>query len=201
MRARPDHASVESRLKQLSLLPQTLPPGFGYQPVFLTRAELARLPWKPYQYGEYTAHREIAAYGMEDKGVQGHDPAREPPAFIVPYRDRIASVFGADHARLVVVPFTRYPVGAAIGWHSDAPMYAGVFGFSLLSDCVMDFRLPPREGSGERPTELHVDLDAHGAYTMQGPSRYPWQHRIKAMRSERYSITFRSLRASASWPV
>lgn len=187
-------------MKQLSLLSDPFPPGFSYVPDFLTReeeqailAELPRLPWKHYQYGEYTANRLIAAYGMEDKVAQGHGH-REPPAFIRPYLERVARTFDTDPSEIAAVLFTHYPAGAAIGWHSDAPMYEKVFGFSLLSDCVMDFQLT----TGKQKQLLHVDLDARGAYTMQGPSRWPWQHRIREHKKERYSITFRSLRRDAT---
>jgi alkylated DNA repair protein (DNA oxidative demethylase) len=183
-------------MKQLSLLTDPFPPGFDYRPDFLTPEEeqallreLPHLPWKNYQYGEFTANRRIAAYGMEDKLAQGHE-GQEPPAFILPYLDRVARTFDADPAELVAVLFTHYPVGAAIGWHSDAPMYEKVFGFSLLSDCVMDFQLV----TGKQKQLVHLDLEARGAYTMQGPSRWPWQHRIREHRQERYSVTFRSLK-------
>jgi alkylated DNA repair dioxygenase AlkB len=47
---------------------------------------------------------------------------------------------GREPGELVDPLVTRYPPGAGIGWHRDAPQFGEVGGISLLTACRMRFR-------------------------------------------------------------
>ena len=83
----------------------------------------------------------------------------------------------------------RYPAGAAIGWHRDAPMFGSpVIGVSLLSPCAMHFRTGP---GGDKYVQL---LEARSLYILDGAARTKWQHSIPRTKEPRYSITMRTMR-------
>jgi alkylated DNA repair dioxygenase AlkB len=85
----------------------------------------------------------------------------------------------------------RYPPGAAIGWHRDAPMFGTpLIGVSLLYPCAMKFRRAQGDGF-EQHTQL---LEPRSLYILGGASRSEWQHSIPPIKSLRYSITMRTLR-------
>jgi DNA oxidative demethylase len=82
---------------------------------------------------------------------------------------------------------TRYPAGAGIGWHTDAPR----FGESIVGVTL--------GGSGQfqlrryRSEEIAYELEAEpgSMYLMHGPARWDYQHQVVPVESERYSLTFR----------
>jgi alkylated DNA repair protein (DNA oxidative demethylase) len=73
---------------------------------------------------------------------------------------------------------------------------------SLLSPCRMRFRpyqkAPAGQSqSGARRTATHeVLLERRSAYLLTGAARSAFEHHIPAVTTLRYSITFRTLRAS-----
>jgi alkylated DNA repair dioxygenase AlkB len=88
---------------------------------------------------------------------------------------------------------TRYPPGAGIGWHRDAPMFgATVLGVSLAGCCRMRFQ---RTVGGERHTTEAV-LRPRSSYVLTGAARFAWQHSIPSTKELRFSITFRTLKMS-----
>lgn len=91
---------------------------------------------------------------------------------------------------------TRYPPGAGIGWHRDAPMFGPkVIGVSLLSESRMRFQRKVPEG---RQVFEQV-LEPGSAYVLQDEVRRSWQHSIPAVKSLRYSITFRTVKNPHRW--
>lgn len=78
----------------------------------------------------------------------------------------------------------RYPPGASIGWHRDAPAFGAVIGVSLLSVCRMRFQ----RGSGPARQVAALDLPPRSVYVLDGAARTAWQHSIPPTRSLRYSI-------------
>jgi DNA oxidative demethylase len=86
----------------------------------------------------------------------------------------------------------RYPPGAQIGWHRDAPMFGTVVGVSLGSSARLRLR---REVDGE-PRAFELELEPRSGYVLAGPARTAWQHHVPPAKSLRYSITFRTLRRS-----
>jgi len=95
-----------------------------------------------------------------------------------------------DPQDLVQVIVGRYPAGAGIGWHRDAPIFERIAGVSLLAPCRMRFQ----RGSGGDRSVAELHLASRSAYLMSGDARSEWQHSIPATKSLRYSITFRTLR-------
>jgi alkylated DNA repair dioxygenase AlkB len=97
---------------------------------------------------------------------------------------------------LAQILVTRYPPGATIGWHRDAPMFGPtVVGVSFLSSCRIRFQ---RQHEGRRQV-FEVDLQPRSGYILGGAVRSAWQHSIPPTKSLRYSITFRTLRNPARW--
>jgi alkylated DNA repair protein (DNA oxidative demethylase) len=96
-----------------------------------------------------------------------------------------------DSSDLVQALVSRYPPGAGIGWHRDAPMFGSkVIGISLLTPCRMRFQRRARD------TRLvyALELEPRSGYVLAGSARWAWQHSIPPTKALRYSFTFRSLR-------
>ena len=89
---------------------------------------------------------------------------------------------------------SRYPPGAGIGWHRDAPQFGDVSGISLLTACRMRFR----RGRPRAWETAEVTLEPCSAYVLSGPARARWQHHIPPVTKERWSMTFRTLRHDAA---
>jgi alkylated DNA repair dioxygenase AlkB len=174
-----------------------LPPGFVYQRDVITRdeeaamlAEIAQLDFHTVTMHGVVARRRVIQYGwkygFDRKGLQA---GSEIPAFLLPLRERIASIAQVEPDALSEALLTEYQPGAPIGWHRDAPGFGVVVGVSLLSPCRFRFRRRPERGS-ER---VDVVLEPRSAYVLAGAARSAWQHSIPAVDALRYSVTFRTL--------
>jgi alkylated DNA repair dioxygenase AlkB len=73
-------------------------------------------------------------------------------------------------------------------------MFDIVVGVSLLGACRFQFQ----RGKGDVRETAAVLLEPRSAYVLTGAARSEWQHSIPPMRTRRYSITFRTLRAGRS---
>jgi alkylated DNA repair protein (DNA oxidative demethylase) len=132
-------------------------------------------------------------YDYERRGlIRDADPI---PDWIEPVRAVAAELAAVGAEDLVEVLVQRYPEGAQIGWHRDAPMFGTVVGVSLLSSCRIRFR---RDVGGERRT-FEVELAPRSGYVLAGEARTVWQHHVPPTKSLRYSITFRTLRNPERW--
>jgi alkylated DNA repair dioxygenase AlkB len=174
-------------------------PGFRYVPDVLTgdeeRAllvELARLPFHEVRMRGVAARRTVVHYGWD----YGYDswavsPTDPLPGFLEPLRARAAALAALDPVALEQVLVARYPPGAGIGWHRDAPMFGPVVvALSLGAECVLRFR----RGPGRDAPHLRVPIAPRSAYVLSGPARAAWQHSIPPVRTLRYSVSFRTLR-------
>jgi alkylated DNA repair protein (DNA oxidative demethylase) len=129
-------------------------------------------------------------YDYERRGViEEADPV---PDWLLPVRARAAELAALEPEELVEVLVQRYPEGAQIGWHRDAPMFGVVAGVSLLSPSRLRFR---RNVDEQRHT-YEVLLEPRSGYVLAGPARTAWQHHVPPTKSLRYSITFRTLKES-----
>jgi DNA oxidative demethylase len=88
----------------------------------------------------------------------------------------------------------RYPAGATIGWHRDAPAFGTVVGISLGGSSRLRFQ----RGKGDARRVWEVLLAPRSGYVLSGPARTSWQHSIPPTKELRYSITFRTLRGDGS---
>jgi alkylated DNA repair dioxygenase AlkB len=69
-------------------------------------------------------------------------------------------------------------------------MFGVVVGVSLLSPCRFRFQ----RGKGAERRTAAVILDPRSGYVLDGAARWQWQHSIPVAKSERYSVTYRTLR-------
>jgi alkylated DNA repair dioxygenase AlkB len=147
-------------------------------------------------YGEVRMHGQVArrtvrhygvSYDFEAADIAPGDPV---PDWLFQVRRRCAALLGIEEERLAECLLTRYPPGATIGWHRDAPAFGDVVGVSLGSACLLRFQ----RGQGAERRVFEQVLEPRSAYALTGPSRTAWQHSIPAVGDERYSITFRTLR-------
>jgi len=84
---------------------------------------------------------------------------------------------------------TNYPVGAGIGWHTDASCFDDcILGISLASEARLQFK-----ANGSKQVSFEVKAAPGSLYIMQGAARWNYEHQIIPVRAERYSLTFRSV--------
>jgi alkylated DNA repair dioxygenase AlkB len=175
------------------------PDGLTYQPEFLTRdeerelvASVEHLPFQEVRMHGVAAKRTVIHYGWDyDYEQWAIRPADPFPDFLTPLIARCAAAVGIEIARLEQLMVARYPPGAAIGWHRDAPMFGSpVVGVSLASACVMRFR----RGKVRAWETYDQPLAPRSLYVLSGPARVTWQHSIPRTPELRYSITLRTLR-------
>ena len=188
-----------------SLFPPDLPPGFRYEDAFLTAddeaaliARIDEVTFSAFEMRGVIARRRVAFFG------QAYDASRptEPmPAFLEPLRARAADWASVETGALAMTLINEYQPGAPIGWHRDAPQYDIVVGVSLGSPCRMRLRpyVSPaaHAAGGVRRTATHeLVLEPRSIYLISGPARSAFEHSIPAVDALRYSITFRTLRAT-----
>jgi DNA oxidative demethylase len=174
------------------------PPGLRYLPDLLDPPEEAALldRLRTLEYAEVRMHGQVARRVVRHYGVDyDYDTARttpgEPvPDWLVALRGRCAGLLDRTADELAEVLVTRYPPGATIGWHRDAPAFGDVVGVSLGSACAMRFQ----RGSGDQRRVFEQPLDPRSGYVLSGSARTAWQHSIPAVPAERFSVTFRTLR-------
>jgi alkylated DNA repair dioxygenase AlkB len=112
------------------------------------------------------------------------------PEWLLPVRERAATLAGVEPGELVEILVQRYPPGAQIGWHRDAPAFGIVVGISLLTPARMRLR---RDKGGVRQA-FDLELEPRSGYVLTGEARTAWLHHIAPAKELRYSITFRTLR-------
>ena len=181
------------------------PEGLVYQPDFITEDEEGQLlaaiddmDFRDVVMHGQKALRTVRHFGFDyEYESYGKLEAADPlPSSLVWLRDRCAVLAGLAPAELAQTLVSRYPPGAPIGWHRDAPMFgAKVIGVSLLSGCRMRFQ----RRTPDVRLVYELELAPRSAYVLGGAARTAWQHSIPPAKSLRYSITFRTLKNPAKW--
>ena len=177
-----------------------LPEGFCYYEDILSPAEEAVLleGVRTLAFGEVRMRGQVArrrtihfgwTYGYETWRVE---PGPAIPDFLLALRTRAARLVAVEADALAEVLVTHYPPGAGIGWHRDAPAFGVVVGVSLLGACRFRFQ----QGRDSARSTRALVLAPRSAYVLAGAARWQWQHAIPPGREERYSVTFRTLRAT-----
>lgn len=182
----------------------TLPEGLTYVPGFLTEAEerdvlavLATVELHPYLLYDTPSRRLVRSFGLAQvAGAYDAGPAAPIPAELGWLRDRCAGLMGRQPGELADLLVARYPPGAGIGWHRDAPQFGEVSGVSLRAACRMLFR----RGRPRAWQTAELTLEPRSAYVLSGPARAHWQHHIPPVTKERWPMTFRTLRRAAAGP-
>ena len=175
------------------------PEGLVYRPELLTPEEerplldeLERLDFREIRMHGVVAKRTARHYGVDyDYERRAALQEAEPiPEWLLPVRERAAELAAVEPDELAEILVQRYPPGAQIGWHRDAPAFGTVVGISLGSPARMRFRRD--KGGGRRTFEL--ELEPRSGYVLAGEARKAWQHHVPPAKALRYSITFRTLR-------
>ena len=174
------------------------PEGLLYVPDFLTEDEERRLVavFDQLEFDEVrmrgqAAKRTVVHFGYRyDYEAWRLTPVGPLPSSLSDLRARAGALVDVEPELLAETLVTRYPPGAGIGWHRDAPLFGPkVVGVSLLSVCSMRFQ---RRAATVRTTHA-IDLAPRSAYALTGAARWSWQHSIPSTGGLRYSVTFRTL--------
>ena len=175
------------------------PPGLVYQPDLISEDEersllevIERLSFDEIRMHGVVAKRTAKHFGLDydyerRATVEEVDPI---PDWLLPLRSKAAALAGVEREELVEALVQRYPEGAQIGWHRDAPAFGIVVGISLASRSRMRFR---RDKGGVRRT-FELELEPRSGYVLAGEARTALKHHVPPTKALRYSITFRTLR-------
>ena len=178
--------------------PSEEPEGLVLRPDLLTVDEedellvrMGDLRFDPIVMHGQEARRTARHYGLGyDYESRAPRPGEPIPDWLLPVRRRAADLASESPEDLVEALVQRYPAGATIGWHRDAPAFGTVIGVSLGGSARLRFQ----RGTGERRRIWEVPLEPRSGYVLAGAARWSWQHSIPATKELRYSITFRTLR-------
>lgn len=191
------------RTRRVAAEASEAPPGLAYYPGFLDEdaerlliGEIGTYPFREVVMHGQAARRTVLHFGWDYDydgwSVHRTDP---PPPSLRALADRCAEVAEVAARDLEQFLVARYPAGATIGWHRDAPMFgATVVGVSLASSCRMKFRRKVEDGY-----RIHtLTLEPRSLYIIGGEARSQWQHSIPPTKELRYSITMRTLKKRAA---
>ena len=180
---------------QLSFDIDEQPAGLVYLPDFISADEeralveaMAGIDWQAVVMHGQAAKRTVAHFGL----TYGYDswsldPAAPLPAWVAPLLPRVAAAMHEPLNAIAQLLVSRYPEGARIGWHRDAPMFGPtVAGLSLAGACALKLRTD----DGGRHS---LTLAPRSLYVLGGAARAVWQHMIPPVPALRYSLTFRTL--------
>lgn len=177
------------------------PEGLSYVADFLSTdeeraliAEIETYPFHNVVMRGQVARRTVIHFGWDyDYDGWKIHPTTPAPASIRALADRAAQLAEIAPESLEQFLIARYPPGATIGWHRDAPMFGSpVIGVSLGAPCRMRFRRKEKEGQS---FELFEQLlEPRSLYILGGATRTQWQHSIPPIKGLRYSISMRTLR-------
>lgn len=192
------------------MLPLDLPPqlavsvlpGLHQRENFITRSDEQALiagiedaGLTPFLYHQWTGKRLTKSFGWSYDFQTGvFAPAEPMPHWAVPLQTRAARFAGLEPDELEQLLLIRYDPGAGIGWHRDRPGFEHVIGISLGEPATMRFRRRTETGF----SRVNAPLRPRSIYHMRDEARHDWEHSIAPMEALRWSITFRSLRKSAS---
>lgn len=179
------------------------PQGLTYAGAFLDEEEERELlaEVEAYEFHEVrmrgqVARRTVIHFGWDyDYDGWKIHPTTPPSPRLRALADRCAAFANIAPESLEQFLVARYPPGATIGWHRDAPMFGSpVLGLSLASACTMKFRRETASGF----EVFHQLLEPRSLYVLGGEARSRWQHSIPPTRSLRYSISMRTLKRRPS---
>lgn len=175
------------------------PAGLSYQADFITEGEhgallafVRALGFREVRMRGYPAKRTTVHFGYDYAiGQRQVEPTDPIPPELLWLRDRCADAARVPREELVELLATRYPPGAGIGWHRDAPQFGSVVaGVSLATACTMKFR----RKVAETWVRYELVLEPRSLYVLAGAARRHWQHGITETPEERFSLTFRTMK-------
>ncbi len=156
--------------------PPAAPAGLVYVPGFISpreeqelAADIAALPFKPFEFHGFTGNRRTVSFGMhyafDGSGLREAQPM---PDWLEPLRARAAALAGLDPQALVHALVIEYAPGAGIGWHRDRPVFGDVVGISLLAPAPLRFR----RKSGAKWERFTLTAEPRSAYLLRGEARH-----------------------------
>lgn len=175
---------------------ETMPAGFVYlENVFGEEdeqqllQELRTLEYRQDQFRGKLLKRSAAHFGYAYLATGRRLLSAEPfPAFLSAVIDKCLP-YCPSGAKFTQCLVSRYPPGAGIGWHVDAPQFGEyVAGVSLGSVARLMFR-PAKQAE----TGAGIAVAPRSVYIMSGSARWSYEHRITPVKAVRYSLTFRSV--------
>ena len=136
--------------------------------------------------------REYSQFGFR-YGSSGRKLEREAqfPGFLLELAEK-ARPFCIPEEPINQCIVARYPPGAGIGWHTDASSFGNcIVGMSLRGTARLQFR----RDNAEHP-EHELILRSRSLYSMRGLARWSYQHRVPPVKSVRFALTMRHVRAA-----
>src|ERR1700709_1770894 len=101
-------------------------------------AEIAQLPFKPFEFHGYLGKRRIVSFGWRyDYAGRALRKSSAIPAFLLAVRRTAAAFAGVAEDGLRQILVTEYASGAGIGWHRDKPMFEDVVAPSVPTPCTL----------------------------------------------------------------
>jgi hypothetical protein len=140
----------------------------------------------------FPQHRQFASRGSGRRPIGLRRPIQNLPTELQPQIECAEQFAGLGTGSVVEALVNRYPPGASVGWHNDAPVCKAIIGVSLGASCTIQFKT---RGTKELRMFERI-LMPRSAYIVRDGARDDWQHRIPPTRSERFSLTFRSLESA-----
>lgn len=176
---------------------QDSPQGLLYIPAFLSAEdqlsllrELETLDYKHDSFRGQKLKRSYAQFGFEYVST-GHGLKQAPsiPEFLSRLIEKVVKHHLPEETFNQVI-VTRYPAGAGIGWHTDAPVFGEcIFAVSLGAHARLQLR-----PIGTKDKTFEIVVAPGSMYILAGQARWHYQHQIVPVKSDRYSITFRHVR-------
>lgn len=153
-------------------------------------AEIEETPLAPFRFQQWTGRRETISYGLHYDFTASSLQETEPfPQWLNQLARRVERECVLPAQSIVHALLTRYPVGAAIGWHRDRAIFGDVFGISLGAEAVL--RLRRRKPAGF--SRYFLPLRPGSLYRLSGEARQLWEHSIVPLQQLRWSITLRTI--------
>lgn len=185
--------------------PSFLPPGFCYQPDFITSAEeqtllaaSGRIDLQELIFQGHKAKRRVKSYGydynFDTRKITAGEPVPEQFLFLT---ERIADKLAVPVRDIAEMLVTEYPEGSVINWHRDAPPFGIIAGVSLLSECRFRFR-PYDKTKQSRSSIVSLTVLPRSLYIIKDEARSMWEHSIMPVKAQRFSITFRTLKQNGT---
>jgi alkylated DNA repair dioxygenase AlkB len=184
------------------------PRGFRYEPLFLGAPEqqglldkIAGLEYTHDRFRGRALRRSYVQYGFAyitaGRQLTSALPIPEFAQSLINHVRRAIPDTPAFNRCIV----TKYPAGAGIGWHTDAPQFGDcLVAVSLAAPAMLEFR-----GVGAAHATYSLVLAPGSLYLCRGAARWHYQHRVLPVKGARYSITLRTVaqhqNASAGHPA
>ncbi len=178
-----------------------MPTGLEYEPELISEAAerdalqvIEGLEFHEIEMHGQVAKRTVTQFGLRyEFGTWKLEETDPLPTPLEPIRETAARLAGLEPSELAQTLVSRYPVGAGIGWHRDAPAFGKVVGVSLLAPCRMRFQ----RGKGTERETFALELEPRSGYLLSGSVRWAWRHSIPGTKALRYSLTFRTLKSGS----